>query len=111
MCTKGKEDPRIRNLTKTMMLCAADDEYRAGLAGQPGQPGQPGLVGLAGQTVLTGPTALPDPMYEFAANFVLPKRRISGAYIVDPTGTNEPGVRPTIGLRGHLLHEKQRTPF
>ena len=68
---RGSEDPRIRNLTKTMMLCAADDAYLAGLAGQPGQPG---LVGLAGQTVLTGPTALPDPMYEFAAKFL--ERRV-----------------------------------
>ena len=39
------------------------------------------------------------------ANFVLPKRRIFGAYIVDPTGHNEPGIRPTIGIRGLLLHE------
>ena len=44
-------------------------------------------------------------IFFYTSNFVLPERRIFGTYIVDPAGPNEPGIRPTIGLRGLLLHE------
>ena len=37
---------------------------------------------------------LPPPQKK-RKNFVLPKRRIFGTYIVDPTGHSEPGIRPS----------------